>query len=112
MARRASETPPPLDCFLKGCDCRLVPMPGVLKSGYLGSGTSPVSLRKQHVVVGVRVERWVQVDQVHRLRGDVLPQNIEVVPVVEGVPAGHGLERRGWLRAAGGHPKKTPLRPN
>ena len=39
--------------------------------------------RKQHVVCGVGVERWVEVDQVHALVADVGPQHLEIVAVIK-----------------------------
>jgi hypothetical protein len=57
------------------------------------SGGGPIALGEQDVVIGVGVERGVEVDQVDRLAGDVLAQDAQVVAVVERVgrevPGGH-----------------------
>ena len=45
-------------------------------------------LREQHVVGGVAVEGRVQVDEVDGLVGDVAPQNVEVVAVVQEIAHG------------------------
>ena len=61
------------------------PFPGVLERLDLGLGLLPALLGEQHVVVGVGIERRVEIDQVHRLVVHVAPKDVEVVAVVEQV---------------------------
>jgi len=48
-------------------------------------------LAKQDVVIGLGVERRVEVHKIDGLGGDVTPQHVEVVAVVEGVRVAPGL---------------------
>ena len=60
-------------------------MPSVLERLNLRVGLRAVLLGEQDVVVGVGVERRVEVDQVDRLILDVAAEDVEVVAVVENV---------------------------
>jgi hypothetical protein len=64
---------------------REVPPPRVLERLYLGRGPLPRLLGEQDVVVLVRLERRVEVDEAHRLVFDVVPEHVEVVTIVEEV---------------------------
>ena len=64
---------------------RKVPMPRVLERGYLRLGLRARFVLEQHVVIAVGIERRVQIDQVNRLVLDVVPQDIQIVAVVESV---------------------------
>ena len=66
------------------------PVPGVLEGGYLGGGAFAGLLFEQNVVRGVGVEGRVEVDEVYRLIGKVVPEDGEVVTVVEYVRHGWG----------------------
>ena len=74
-----------LDDLLVGGGRLRGPSPRVLEGLDLRGGPLAVLLREQDVVVGVRVERRVQVDEVNRLVLDVSAQDVEVVAVVEDV---------------------------
>ena len=63
----------------------LGPLPSVGEGPDLRRRLLSRPLAEQHVVGGVGVEGRVQVHQVHRLGGDVVPQHLKVVAVVEGV---------------------------
>ena len=76
------------DVLLEGAFRFQRPLPGVGESLNLGWGVLAGLLSEQHVVGGVGVEGRVQVHQVNRLVGYILPQYLKVVAVVKGV--GHG----------------------
>jgi hypothetical protein len=44
---------------------------------------------EQDVVAGVRIERRIEVDEVHALVGHVIAQDLEIVALVK--PVGHGV---------------------
>ena len=71
----------------RGC---FVPMPRVVERLNLRRRLGAILLGEQDVVRRVRVEWRIEVDEVHGLIGDVTPQDIEVVAVVEGV-VGHAV---------------------
>jgi len=48
-----------------------------------------VLLCEQDVVIGIRVERWIEIDQIDRLVFDVPMKNVEVIPEVEMVHGTH-----------------------
>ena len=73
------------DLVLKSALRLLGPLPGVGECLDLRRRPLAGLLPEQHVVGGVGVEGRVQVDQVHGLVGHVLPQDVQVVAVVEGV---------------------------
>ena len=60
-----------------------VPSPGVLERLDLRRRPRPVAFGEQHVVVGVRVERRIEVDEIDRPVGDVPSENVQVVAVEE-----------------------------
>jgi hypothetical protein len=66
----------------------VVPVPCVLECLDLRIAVVAVRRLEQDVVVGIRVEGRVEVDQVHALAGDMLAQHHQVVPVIKlvGVP--------------------------
>lgn len=51
--------------------------------------TCPGQREEQHAVVGVQVERRVDIDEIDALRRDALAQHVEVVAVVERVDPRH-----------------------
>jgi len=69
--------------LIKGALSRLVPMPGVLKRLDLRGGLLPVWGLEQHVVIRIRVERRVQLNEVNALGRDALPKHREVVAIKE-----------------------------
>ena len=71
------------DVFLICSGRPFVPSPGVLERLDLRRRLRPVAFGEQHVVVGVRVERRIEVDEIDRLVGDVPPENVQVVAVEE-----------------------------
>ena len=58
-----------------------VPMPGIFKGIYLGSGLVAGFVFEEDVVVAVGVERWVKVDEVDGFIGDVLAKDGEVIAI-------------------------------
>ena len=60
-------------------------MPGVLERLNLGSRLFAIPGREKNVVVGVGVERRIEINEVYRLVFDVPAENIEIVPVEEQV---------------------------
>ena len=70
---------------LEGALRLLGPLPCIVEGPNLRRRLLPGLFLEQHVVGGVGVEGRVQVDQVHGLVGHVLPQDVQVVAVVEGV---------------------------
>jgi hypothetical protein len=60
-------------------------LPGIVERFDAGVRASTGRRAKQHVVAGVRIERRIEIDQVHARIGDVLAQNFEIVAVVERV---------------------------
>src|SRR5665648_706236 len=62
-----------------------VPSPGVFEGLDLAGRLLAVVLGKEHAVGGVAVERRVEVHEVDRLAGDVAPQDVEVVAVIQEV---------------------------
>jgi len=51
----------------------------------LCGGPRTVLFGEQDVVVLIAVERRVEIDEVHRLIGDIPPENVQVVAVIERV---------------------------
>ena len=68
------------------------PVPGILKRLDLGTAGSTGGLAEEDVVGRLAVEGRVQVDEVYRLVGEVLPppQDVQVIAVVENVGLHHG----------------------
>jgi len=62
-----------------------VPGPRILERLDLACGALAVVLGEEDVVGGVAVERRIEVDEVDRPVGDVAPQDVEIVAVVEDV---------------------------
>jgi hypothetical protein len=60
-------------------------VPGVLEGQELGIGLPPRLILEDDVVVPVRVEGRVEVDQIDALVRDVAAKDVEVVAVVEDV---------------------------
>ncbi len=89
-ARIASATLPPASTVSSYAARAVVSHTQVVLEGADLSGRLLAVLGKEHVVVGVRVERRVEVDEIDRLVADVTPQHVEVVAVVEDIPLGHG----------------------
>jgi hypothetical protein len=54
----------------------------VLESLDLGVGLRPIFFGEEDVVVGVGVERGIEVDQIDRFILDVSAEDVEVVPIV------------------------------
>ena len=48
-------------------------------------------LLEKHVVIGVGIKRWVEINEVHRLAGNVVLQHLQVVPEIECVDPIHIL---------------------
>jgi hypothetical protein len=89
---------------------RRTPQPGVLEGKQLCIGGVAGLVAEDDVVFAVRVERWIEVDQVDRGVRNVSAQAVEVVAVVEDVggevrywsPAGLRVSVVGTLAAAQG----------
>ena len=60
-------------------------MPGIFEGGDLGFGSVPAFVGEEDVVGAVGVEGWIEVDQVDGFVGDVFAEDIEIVPVEQGV---------------------------
>ena len=67
-----TELAPGLDHLIEVARCFVAPVPGVLEGLHLGGGFPACRRLEKHVVVLARLERWVEVDQVHALVADVL----------------------------------------
>ena len=76
------------DVLLVGALRLLGPLPGVGEGLDLGRGVFAGLFAEEDVVGSVGVKGRVEIDQVHRLVGDVVAEDVEVVAVEEGV--GHG----------------------
>lgn len=74
-----------------------VPVPGVLEGSDLGLSLLAAFVLKQNVIRAVRVERRIEVDQVHALVVDVIPQYREVIAVEEGI-GGDGRHVRSLVK--------------
>ena len=61
----------------------LAPVPRVLKRGDLRLALLTLRRFEQQVVVTLGIERWIEIDQAHRLVGDALPQDVKVVAEIE-----------------------------
>ncbi len=72
---------------LKGLLGTLVPRPCVVERFDLREALFAVRGLEQLVIAGIRVERRVQIDQVDTLGRDTLPQDGEVVAIIQLVPA-------------------------
>ena len=75
---------PPADgvgVLVISCGWGLVPMPSVLERLNLCRRLLPVLGGKQDVVARVRVEGWIEVNEVNRLVFDVESENVQVVAV-------------------------------
>ena len=68
-------------------------MPGVLEGEELGVRLPPRLVLEDDVVVPIRVEGRVQVDQIDRLVRDVPAEDVEIVSVVEEVGVDRGSLR-------------------
>jgi len=66
-----------------GTHGHFVPVPKVGKCVELRFRGSTGNLLKQHVIVGLGVELRVKVYKVNRLGGDVLPQDVKVIPKIK-----------------------------
>src|ERR1035441_7821757 len=60
-----------------------VPMPGVLESLNLAGRICAVLLVEECVVVLGRIERGVQIDEVHRFVLQIPPQDVQIVAVIK-----------------------------
>ena len=80
-----------LDYLEVGARRLFVPTPRILEGFDLACRLCAVLLGKEHVVRRVAVERRVEVDEVDGLVGDVPPQNVEVIAVVQPVVQGQTL---------------------
>src|SRR5512147_1115450 len=58
-------------------------MPCIGKRLYLRRRLLARLLAEDDVIVGIGIERRVQVDKIHTCRGYAMPQNVEVITVVE-----------------------------
>ena len=58
-------------------------MPGIFEGSNLRFGLLPLWAVEEDVVILVAVEGWIQVDQVDRFAGDMLPQDDQVVTEVK-----------------------------
>jgi len=72
------------------------PVPGVLEGEELGIGRVAGLVFEDDVVVAVRVERGVEVDQVDAGVGQVAAQDVEVVAVGEDVGASSIIGPPAW----------------
>ena len=61
----------------------IVPVPGVLEGLDLGLGLLAARRLEQHIVIGVRVERRVEIDQIDTGIRHVLTQHLQVVTVIK-----------------------------
>ena len=64
---------------------RVVPVPGILERLDLRVAVVAFGRFEQDVVVGVRIERRIEIDQVHALVLYVIAQDVEIVAVIERV---------------------------
>jgi len=71
--------------LIKGTLGGLIPVPRVLERLDLGLRLLAGRRLEQDVIGGIGVERRIEVDHVHRIVRDALPEHGEVVAVVEGV---------------------------
>src|SRR5262245_13537401 len=78
--------------------CRYVPFPRVRER----------SLPAGDVIVALRVERWIEINEINRRVPDMLAEHVEIVSMIEGSLAGpaphprHGTARDpGWGNIAG-----------
>jgi hypothetical protein len=71
--------------FLEGTCGFGVPLPGILERLDLRRSLRAVTLGEQDVVAGVGIERRIEVDEIDALIGDVSPEHVEVVAVIEQV---------------------------
>ena len=77
------DLPASLKGFFIGPRRGLVPVPSILEGFDLGSGARAVLLLEEDIVGLIAVEGRIQIDQIHRVVGNVAPQNIQVVAVIE-----------------------------
>ncbi|HEY1770298.1 MAG TPA: hypothetical protein VGG02_08590 [Chthoniobacterales bacterium] len=61
------------------------PMPGILERLDLRLARPSLRQLEKQVVIALRIKRRVEIDQIHRLIRDLLPQHLQVIPVVEPV---------------------------
>lgn len=66
----------------------LIPSPGILEHLNLRRRLCSIFRGEKNVVVGIRVEWWIEVDEIHAGILDVPPEHIEVVAIVESVANG------------------------
>ena len=64
-------------------------MPGILERFDLAVGRRAGRRLEQDVVVGVRVERRVEIDEIDALVGDMLAQHLEIVTVEKLIARSH-----------------------
>src|SRR3546814_5625023 len=62
-------------------------MPGILERLDLRVAVRAFGRFEQHVVIGVRIERRVEIDQINAAIRDMFAQDVEIVPEIE--RAGH-----------------------
>ncbi len=80
-------------------------MPGVLERFDLRVRVLPLRRLEKDIVIGVRIERRVEIDEVHAFIRDMLAQNMQIVAEVERV--GHtspvtqrSADSKNWLSNA------------
>jgi hypothetical protein len=61
----------------------LAPMPGVLEGGDLRVALVPLGCLEEHGIIPLRIKRWIEIDEVNTLRGDVVSEDVEIVAEVE-----------------------------
>jgi hypothetical protein len=55
-------------------------MPSVLEGGDLGSRLLTGLLLEEHIIVGVGIEGWIEIDEVYRLVTDVVVEDSRARP--------------------------------
>ena len=65
--------------FVEGALRAFVPVPGVLERLDLAFAAVPLGTLEQDVVIGVRIERRVEIDQIYALAGDMFAQDVQIV---------------------------------
>ena len=69
----------------------VIPMPGVLERLDLRIGQHAGGRTKQDVIIGVRIERRVEIDQIDAVGGHMLPQHVDIVTVEKVIGDSHAL---------------------
>lgn len=75
-----------------------VPLPRIAERLDLRAGLPAERRAMDQVVLSIRVERRVEVHEVHRLVRDVPAKDVEVVAVVQGAHVHAGSRARAWVR--------------